>query len=73
MRAGLAAVVCCLSGLVIESGVAGRECLPVGNGSTEKNQPLKILLEKKRAKEKDLLSPLFLPANLYIYIFVSCS
>lgn len=28
----------CLSGLVIESGGAGRECLPVGNGSTEKNQ-----------------------------------
>lgn len=39
MRAGLAAVVYCLSGLVIESGGAGRECLPVGNGSTEKNQP----------------------------------
>ena len=32
-----------------------------------------ILLEKKRAKEKDLLSPVFLPANFYIYIFVSYS
>ena len=32
-----------------------------------------ILLEKMRAKEKDLLSPVFLSANFYIYVFGFCS
>ena len=59
----------------VETGVAWGECLPVGNGSTEENQPLpETLLEKRELRRNIYLrSPLFLLANFYINIFVSCS